>query len=233
MKRVQQRIVGGDEARPGAWPWAVALTFRTGSGLFQYCGGSVISAEWVLTAAHCDVQPGDIAVIGRHDLEAGGGVEIEIDRVLEHESYDAEANDNDIALAHLSKPHMTALVSVTDIAESRAQPGDPVTVIGWGTTREDGSTSGVLREVEVNVVDSAKCGETYELTENMICAGVTEGGKDSCQGDSGGPLMARQEDGSWSQVGIVSFGYGCARADAPGVYSRVSRYSEWLEACAR
>lgn len=232
-QRAKQRIVGGIEARPGAWPWAVALTFRTATGFFQYCGGSLIKPEWVLTAAHCQVEPGDIAILGRHDLETHEGEEISVDFVLTHEAYDADANDNDISLAHLSRPSVRTLSALTDAAETAAQPNDPVTVIGWGNTSEDGSASDVLRQVEVAVVSAADCAKAYTLTDNMICAGLPAGGKDSCQGDSGGPLMAHQANGSWTQVGIVSFGEGCARPEAPGVYSRVSKYLGWVEACSR
>lgn len=231
--RSGQRIVGGVETRPGAWPWAVALGYHTGPGIFQYCGGALVTADWVLTAAHCQVDVGDIAILGRDDLESDAGEEIAVDRVLTHERYNPSTNDNDIALAHLSRRPTTALSVLTDAAETAAQPGDPVTVIGWGVTREGGQTSQRLRQVEVEVVAHAACARAYELTENMICAGLPAGGRDSCQGDSGGPLMARQADGTWAQVGIVSFGEGCARPNAPGVYSRISKYLGWIEACAQ
>lgn len=226
-RSMQPRIVGGVEARPGAWPWAVSLSFYSAGGLLHYCGGALIAPEWVLTAAHCEVGLGDVAVIGRHDLSSEAGEKHRVDRVLTHRQYDEETQDNDIALLHLNTPSDARPVTLG----SEAQAGDSVTVIGWGTLEEGGDVSSTLQEVEVEVVSQAECSQVYTLTENMLCAGVPEGGRDSCQGDSGGPLMALQE-GDWLQVGIVSFGFGCARPNAPGVYTRATRYLEWVQACA-
>lgn len=227
MARGGQRIVGGTEAAPGAWPWAAAMTFRTGTGFFQYCGGSLISSQWVLTAAHCQVEVGDTVILGRHDLRTSAGEEIRVDRVLTHRDYDAGTQDNDISLVHLAQASSQAAIA---LGAAVPPPGEPVTVIGWGLTREGGSASSVLRQVSMPVVSQGECSEAYALTGNMICAGFPEGGRDSCQGDSGGPLMARVGDG-WAHVGIVSFGEGCARPNRPGVYARTSRYVGWVEAC--
>ena len=229
MERGGQRIVGGTEAAVGAWPWAAAMTFGTGSGFFQYCGGALISQEWVLTAAHCEVEVGDTVILGRHNLETSAGEEIRVDRVLTHRDYDPVMNDNDISLVHLERASGQAMIA---LGAEAPLPGEPVTVIGWGLTSEGGSASDVLRQVSVAVVSQNECSEAYALTENMICAGLPEGGKDSCQGDSGGPLMALAGE-TWAHVGIVSFGEGCARPGKPGVYTRTSNYLGWVEACAR
>jgi len=227
QERGGQRIVGGTEAAPGAWPWAAAMTFRTSSGFFQYCGGALIDPYWVLSAAHCEVEVGDTVILGRHDLRTSAGEEIRVDRVLTHRDYAAATNDDDISLAHLERASGQATIA---LGPEAPLPGEPVTVIGWGLTSEGGSASDVLRQVSVAVVSQEECSEAYALTENMICAGLPLGGRDSCQGDSGGPLMARIGAG-WAHVGIVSFGEGCGRPNAPGVYTRISNYLGWVTAC--
>jgi secreted trypsin-like serine protease len=229
MTRGGQRIVGGTEAAPGAWPWAAAMTFRSGTGYFQYCGGALIAGQWVLTAAHCEVEVGDTIILGRHDLRTSAGEEIRVDRVLTHRDYDPGTNDNDISLVHLERASGQATLP---LGEDDIFAGEPVTVIGWGLTSEGGAASSALRQVSVPVVSQEDCAEAYVLTPNMICAGFPEGGRDSCQGDSGGPLMALIGE-TWAHVGIVSFGEGCARPNRPGVYTRTSRYVDWIEECAQ
>jgi secreted trypsin-like serine protease len=96
----------------------------------------------------------------------------------------------------------------------------------------------LLQEVAVPIVDSTRCqagysGTNVRITANMLCAGLTQGGKDSCQGDSGGPLVVKGADGKWQQAGVVSFGIGCARPERFGVYTRVANYVPWIEACTK
>lgn len=228
----QPRIVGGEEAQPGAWPWAAALTFRTSTGrLFQYCGASLINPNWLLTAAHCDVQAGDIVLLGRHDLSESGGESIEVDYALTHLRYNANTQDNDISLVKLSSPSTGRPIVLTDPLDSISRPGDPATVIGWGALFYGGDTSNTLQQVTIPIVSNEDCNAVYGgITTNMICAGRDMGGQDSCQGDSGGPLMANNA-GTWLQTGIVSFGIGCALPGVPGVYTRVSQYLDWVDAC--
>lgn len=229
-RRVNQpRIVGGEESEPGAWPWAAAVGFYAGPGLFQYCGGALIAPEWVLTAAHCDVAVGDVVVIGRHDLTKEGGVEHRVDRVLTHAAFVPDTQDNDIALLHLSTP---SLAEPIELETPEILDGDSLTVVGWGALVEGGDTSHTLQQVDVELVSREACAQVYAITDNMICAGYQEGGRDSCQGDSGGPLMAQLED-AWAHVGLVSFGFGCARPNAPGVYTKTANYTDWIEACTQ
>jgi secreted trypsin-like serine protease len=195
----------------------------------------VIHERWVLTAAHCQVEPGDVVIVGRHDLTSSDGVEIVVDLVVDHAEFNHSTQDNDVALLHLAVAATT--VPVLELGGSDlAIPGAPVTVVGWGALLQGGATSETLHQVEVEVVDQVECLESYAgLTPNMICAGTPGGGRDSCQGDSGGPLVVETlVEGNpkpW-HVGIVSFGIGCALPNFPGVYTRTSRYHDWIETCA-
>ena len=239
-------IIGGEEATPGNWPWMVALVYATNENVAQgqFCGGALIDAEWVVTAAHCthnlSGQPRTAAeidvVIGQHQLDADDGLRVEVEAIIRHPSYTGNTFNNDIALLKLAtavsyKPIALPVTSWQKLESS----GTLATVTGWGIT-EAGRVSNVLRQVEVPLVDQSICRQSYGLftekvTDTMICAGLQAGGQDSCQGDSGGPLMVF-DDGrqQWTQIGIVSWGDGCAEANYYGVYTRVSAYTEWIHA---
>lgn len=235
-------IIGGREATPGAWPWQVALLTRAMNDpyLAQFCGGTIIDPEWVLTAAHCleDISADRVDVlVGAHRL-SDSGVRVSASLKISHPDYNAFSNDNDLALLRLSTPVTYTPISlftvVSDITELDFMRG---TVIGWGA--EDGGYwvpyPDALREVALPLVDNAQCAlNSYygPITDNMICAGYDTLTKGACYGDSGGPLMVQKADASWAQVGIVSFGpYGCTGIEQYDVFTRVSRYTEWLTMC--
>lgn len=238
------RIVGGTPAEEGEFPWAVAfLYWKASEGRWaQYCGGSLIAPQWVLTAAHCPVSSNHRALLGRLELAGTGGEVLQIVDVIPHESYDPDTNDSDISLVKLEAHSVNTPVPLLAREEATAA-GEQTTVIGWGHTEEGGSASNELRKVDVAFVDLDQCKNSYEnceplcgspftVTENMLCAG--EDGKDSCQGDSGGGLLVydldeKTEEYSYSLAGVVSFGLGCARPEFPGVYTKVSNYQDWIE----
>jgi secreted trypsin-like serine protease len=232
-------IVGGQPAEPGEWPWQVMV--RPGDYL---CGGSLIAADWVVTAAHCmfddagrQFAPAAVKVkLGEYDrtVSESGEQLLSVAEVIVHEQYDEWTNNNDIALLHLATSadftDRVAPISLltTDEEPSWAATGTLSTVTGWGTTVEGGAAAAVLMEVAVPIISNVQCNRSYgSITANMLCAGYEEGGKDSCQGDSGGPLVVSQ-DGEWRLAGIVSFGNGCARANYYGVYTRVARFVDWV-----
>lgn len=236
-------IVGGEEATPGEFPWQAFL--RIGSYI---CGGSLIAPQWVMTAAHCverddepgqPVSPSTVTVyLGKHNIRQAETSQQtkSVAQVIIHPNYDPNRSDNDIALLRLSSAAtlnsrvatIPLLVSPGD--DPLTAPGIQATVTGWGTTSENGLVSDTLQKVSVPIVSNAACSQalSYAITQNMICAGYDDGGKDACQGDSGGPLIVPNGDGGWKQTGIVSFGFGCARPELYGVYTRVSRYIDWI-----
>lgn len=227
-------IVGGAISRPNAWPGAVALY----KGSSPSCGGTLVADRWVVTAGHCISRTAltttggfTKVVIGRTDLQASGGETRTVDRVYRHPGYTSRP-DNDIALVHLSAPSSAAKAKIVSAAQvASIVSGAPVTAVGWGRVSERTfGGSPVLREVTIPIVDTQSCAADYpgRISANMLCAGLPQGGKDACQGDSGGPLFMKIGVDT-VQVGIVSWGRGCARPNAPGVYTRLSNYLQWLD----
>ncbi len=222
MKRRQTRIVGGEPALSGSFPFAAALATDS---RFQYCGGSVVADRFILTAAHCQVGAGDLALVGSTDLTKARAVRISESRI--NPKFVPATLDFDVAVAKLEASAGVPTVSLAATATSK-----DATVIGWGATSEGGSTTTLLRQVSVPLWDWEKCRGIYpSLTSRQLCAG--ESGVDSCQGDSGSSLLTPST--SWQQLGIVSYGIGCARPGIPGVYSdlRAPELSTWVAACIR
>nr|XP_055031701.1 serine protease 33 [Misgurnus anguillicaudatus] len=241
---ILNRIVGGVSASDGAWPWQVDIQ-TTSQG--HVCGGTLITENWVLSAAHCFPNPNDVTsyniYVGRQQLNGWNPDETnhKINRVVVPYGYTDPQLGQDIALVELATP-----VVWSDRVQPVCLPYANVEfnsdmkcmITGWGDIRDGVALQGVgpLQEVQVPIIDSSSCQDMFLInpTENidirsdMMCAGFAEGGKDSCQGDSGGPLVCQISDGSWVQAGIVSFGLGCAKPNRPGVYAKVSSFTNYI-----
>ena len=270
------RIVNGEESSIRDFPWQVALFKLRADKTYGFaCGGSVINAGWVLTAAHCFpgdhsptsvqvVEGGDNIALLLSDINPASNHILKVRKVFVHEKYNPEKSENDIALIELETPSTSAPVPLLLNADPAVENSTQLaTVTGWGNTRSveavrdasgritkfvdaenkqevttaDYWQSG-LRRVELPMVDLPKCQQAYKGASNIIdartiCAGLDEGGKDSCQGDSGGPLVMPNDQGERVQIGVVSWGAGCAKAGNPGVYTRVSAFSDWIGTTTR
>lgn len=246
------RIVGGTLAKVNSIPWIVSI--RLGfSRKNHICGGTIIDvgdpkqSDIILTAAHCvfnEFEPDSIEIVaGEHDLKAKDQAEqlVEYEDFVIHPSYNHTSKENDIAVVKLKTPFkfgQGVQAACLPAAGEKLADGAQGLVAGWGRLREDDGLppSQTLQQLVVPTVNSEKCLQLYKDVETpkfandktMLCAGFTEGGKDSCQGDSGGPLFFKNSKGSYVLQGVVSFGKGCARQGKAGVYARVSTYIDWI-----
>lgn len=231
------RIIGGTPSTPGAWPSQVALLHSGESDNFeaQFCSGTVIDPSWILTAAHCLVgeNPGDVDVLTDTQSLASGGTRHRAAELRVFPTYNASRHDGDYGLVRLADP-TTAPVQPFIGQGGDVALGTRVVTTGWGNTGGFVYPT-ELRQANLTTMSNAACdnaGYFGEITGQMLCAGVSPYlTVDSCDGDSGGPLLVSM-GGRWVQIGITSWGDGCAEG-APGVYARVAAQSNWISAQIR
>uniref|UniRef100_A0A3B3CDR8 trypsin n=1 Tax=Oryzias melastigma TaxID=30732 RepID=A0A3B3CDR8_ORYME len=204
-----EKIVGGFECQKNSVPYQVSLF--TG---YNYCGGTLLSEQWVLSAAHCEPNSNLEVRLGEHDIWEPEGTEQHI---------------IDIMLIKLSQPAtLNSFVRPAVLPSECAKDGTMCRISGWGNIRssDEARYPDKLQCLDAPLLSDDTCYNSYpfQITENMICAGYLEGGKDSCQGDSGGPMTC---DGELQ--GVVSWGHGCAMKNKPGVYTKVCNFVSWIK----
>ena len=250
-----QKIVGGVETQIGEYPWQVtpliplifAISYQVallfGDTLTtQGCGGALVSDRYVITAAHCtDGQSasGLKVVVGDTSLalqDESTSFIVNVKTIKQHPDYDSSNIQNDISVLELETPvDLYSYPNIKPIClpnQGATFPNMQATVSGWGTLASGGSAPATLHEVDVTVFADGNCGEMNQyMTPDMLCAGVTEGGKDACQGDSGGPLFISDPymNGAQSLIGVVSWGFGCANPGQLGIYAEVSYFRDWID----
>ncbi|KAG8227072.1 hypothetical protein J437_LFUL007409 [Ladona fulva] len=226
--RYDGRIVGGEDARIEDYPHQLSLRYY-GSHI---CGASIISEYFAMTAAHCTDGSSASALslkAGSDQMSSGGSVH-DVEEIIQNPGFNQQELDYDISLLKVIQPFKYSNTVKPIGLPAAAGPGQDipdktaVDVSGWGTLSEGGSLPEQLQHVIVHTVNADECANAYgRITDRMLCA--ADPGKDSCQGDSGGPLIS-----NGIQYGIVSYGYGCAEAGYPGVYSRVAGLRDWITA---
>ncbi|XP_078359635.1 serine protease 33-like isoform X1 [Oculina patagonica] len=232
------RIVGGTQAQNGSWPWQAMLAHAGGS---QFCGGSIILEQWVLTAAQCvsGKSPSQIVVrMGAYKI-TDIAQELQVEKIIVHESFYPDTLAHDIALLKLkTKATLGTSVGLVCLPLPEIDPGKTCYITGWGTLEEWDGTSppalpDYLQEASVPIVAKDECISSYSKVgisvdgPSMICAGFEEGGVDACLGDSGGPLVC-ESNGKWYLEGVTSWGYGCATKGYYGVYANVRYLTSWV-----
>ncbi|XP_032760944.1 trypsin V-A [Rattus rattus] len=216
------RIVGGYTCEEHSVPYQVSL--NAGSHI---CGGSLITNQWVLSAAHC-YHPQLQVRLGEHNIYEIEGAEQFIDaaKMILHPDYDKWTVDNDLMLIKLKSPAtLNSKVSTVPLPQYCPTAGTECLVSGWGVLKFGFESPSVLQCLDAPVLSDSVCHKAYprQITNNMFCLGFLEGGKDSCQYDSGGPVVCNGE-----VQGIVSWGDGCALEGKPGVYTKVCNYLNWI-----
>lgn len=228
-------IVNGSDAEECEFPWQVSFEDSYG----HFCGGSLITSEWVLSAAHC-IDPSDtkyVKVRVGHYRRERGGTTHKISLILIHPKYTGFAKKtNDLALAKLESPvQMGSCVNTVRLPQRDVEAGTSCWTTGWGTIKstEQDVYSDKLQKVQMDVVSLSVCKDRYErlndpkkvVDSTMLCA---IGRGDACQGDSGGPFTCRT-GGAWTIYGATSWGEGCNFQDYPGVWANVYRELDWIE----
>ncbi|XP_076008714.1 trypsin-2-like [Genypterus blacodes] len=218
----EDKIVGGYECTPHSQPHAVSLNVG-----YHFCGGSLVSEEWVVSAAHCYKSRIEVRM-GEHNIQVTEGTEqyVHSSHVIRHSGYNPNTLENDVMLIKLSEPAiLNSYLQPVALPTSCAPAGTMCKVSGWGNTMSATADENKLQCLNIPIRSDEDGHNSYPgmIDNTMFCAGYLEGGKDSYQGDSGGPVVC---DGQLQ--GVVSWGYGCAEKDHPGVYAKVCAVVDWL-----
>lgn len=225
------RIVGGKAVKIQDVPYQISLLYNNK----HTCGGSLLSHNLVITAAHCvhNRDNSKFKIRTGSSYIGEGGTVVRVKKITPHPKYNARNIDYDFALVELDEYNKKDVIqSYINLPKSNdnIKDGSMLLVSGWGSTQSNNESNKQLRAVSVPKFNQRRCGVSYAafggITDRMLCAGYDRGGKDACQGDSGGPLV---DPTTKTLVGVVSWGYGCASPRYPGVYSKVSSVRGWIK----
>ncbi|NXJ76395.1 TMPS2 protease, partial [Trogon melanurus] len=233
---IMSRIVGGSGAVLGQWPWQVSLHVED----THICGGSIITRQWIVTAAHCvEGRYSDpyswrvyAGILYQDEMLFKNGYKVQ--QIISHPDYDTDSKDNDVALMKLETP-LTFTDTIRPVCLPNPgmmfEPNQQCWISGWGAESQGGKTSNNLNYVTVPLIERSRCNSIFiyngMILPTMICAGYLSGGIDSCQGDSGGPLVTNKNS-VWWLVGDTSWGTGCASPNRPGVYGNMTVFADWI-----
>ncbi|XP_016529116.1 acrosin [Poecilia formosa] len=235
------RIIGGRDAPEGAWPWQASIQFLG----THFCGGTIISSKWIVSAAHCYHNyiwhSSFLTVLVGITMLSKPGPQSQrrgVKNVIIHENYDFNSSNNDVALLMLKSPlvftnYIQPCCVPMSMNHQVALNLSNCFITGWGSINYKGGAVDMLQEAELELIETFRCNQRHWynglITENMLCAGMLSGGVDTCQGDSGSPLQCYSEkDDRYYLIGVTSFGESCGHPHRPGVYSKTSAFGKWL-----
>jgi len=231
--QMSAKVVGGTNAKPGSNPFQVALVWKAISDdrQAQFCGGTLVKKQYVVTAAHCSdplflpgISPSVVQVLVDARRLDGSGTRKNVQKITIHPDWNPFTFDSDVAVWKLTSE--VNGVPLAGLASEDPAVGTRLLATGWGDTESSPAFPVQLQEVKLPLVSRKNCNDANSyngnITSRMICAGFNAGGKDTCQGDSGGPLTRKKNNDFKVLTGITSFGDGCADPNFFGVYTRVS-----------
>lgn len=237
------RMVGGTKSYFGEYPWMISLRQWKKNAFLHKCGAALLNDMWAITAAHCieNISATDLLLrLGEYDVsndkEPFGYIERRVQIIASHPQFNPRTFEYDLALLRFYEkvPFRKNIIPVCLPESNETYVNKWATVTGWGRLYEDGPLPDLIQHVKMPIITNKECEQMYnqagyieDIPHIFICAGLAKGGRDSCEGDSGGPLVL-EENGRWNLIGIISWGIGCGVALQPGVYTRISEFTDWI-----